>query len=112
MLTSPDTVHCDGSRRDVMAIMVSQVVTRTCIGCRQRAPIAELVRVAVVIDNESTRPRRVVPDAARKLPGRGAWLHPERACLVQAERRRAFGRALRESGQLDIELVRDYYQGR
>jgi predicted RNA-binding protein YlxR (DUF448 family) len=43
----------------------------------------------------------VVPDPARKLPGRGASLHPDPACLALAERRRVFGRALRVSGVLD-----------
>ena len=31
----------------------------------------------------------------RSLPGRGAWLHPDPACLGAAVRRRAFTRALR-----------------
>jgi len=43
----------------------------------------------------------VVPDPARRQPGRGAHLHPDPACLVLAERRRAFGRALRLAGVLD-----------
>lgn len=37
----------------------------------------------------------VVPDPRRRLPGRGAWLHPDSACLDLAVRRRAFRRALR-----------------
>jgi predicted RNA-binding protein YlxR (DUF448 family) len=43
----------------------------------------------------------VVPDPARRWPGRGAHLHPDPACLALAERRRAFGRALRIAGVLD-----------
>lgn len=31
----------------------------------------------------------------RSLPGRGAWLHPDPACLETAVKRRAFSRALR-----------------
>jgi len=31
----------------------------------------------------------------RTLPGRGAWLCPDTACLLAARRRRAFERALR-----------------
>jgi predicted RNA-binding protein YlxR (DUF448 family) len=31
----------------------------------------------------------------RSRPGRGAWLHPDPACLAEAVRRRAFTRALR-----------------
>ncbi|WP_433216447.1 YlxR family protein [Dactylosporangium sp. CS-047395] len=42
-----------------------------------------------------------VPDPARRRPGRGAHLHPDPACLALAERRRAFGRALRVTGVFD-----------
>jgi predicted RNA-binding protein YlxR (DUF448 family) len=37
----------------------------------------------------------IVPDAAARLPGRGAYLHPSLECLERAQRRRAFSRALR-----------------
>jgi hypothetical protein len=40
-------------------------------------------------------------DTAGILPGRGAWLHPDRQCLSAAIRRRAFGRALRITGLPD-----------
>jgi len=48
----------------------------------------------------------VTPDPRRRLPGRGAWLHPDPGCLDTAERRRAFGRALRVSEHLDTSRVR------
>lgn len=44
---------------------------------------------------------RLVPDPARRLSGRGAHLHRDPACLALAQRRRAFGRALRLSGVPD-----------
>ena len=50
----------------------------------------------------------VVPDPRRRLPGRGAWLHPDEGCLLAAERRRAFGRALRVSEPLDTSRVRGH----
>jgi predicted RNA-binding protein YlxR (DUF448 family) len=40
------------------------------------------------------------------MPGRGAWLHPDLDCLQLAERRRAFGRALRSSGTLETDALR------
>ena len=61
---------------------------RTCVGCRGRESRSVLVRV-VVVDG------RVTVDETASLPGRGAWLHPQDACLDQAVRRRAFARALR-----------------
>jgi uncharacterized protein len=37
----------------------------------------------------------VVPDPRRRAAGRGAWVHPDPACVEQAIKRRAFVRALR-----------------
>jgi hypothetical protein len=82
---------------------------RTCVGCRKRAAATELLRVVV----DDTRGghgdvRVVIPDPARRLPGRGASLHLDPACFALAERRRAFGRALRVAGVLDTGPVREY----
>jgi predicted RNA-binding protein YlxR (DUF448 family) len=43
------------------------------------------------------RDGRVVVDTAARLPGRGAWVHPVSGCIENAIRRKAFGRALRET---------------
>ncbi|WP_042215443.1 YlxR family protein [Demequina mangrovi] len=67
---------------------------RTCVGCRGRASRSVLVRV-VQVDG------RAVVDEHRRMPGRGAWLHPDPACLAQALKRRALPRALRVS-ELDV----------
>jgi predicted RNA-binding protein YlxR (DUF448 family) len=51
----------------------------------------------------------LVPDPARRLPGRGASLHLDPDCLALAERRRAFGRALPTGGvSLDSARLREY----
>jgi len=73
---------------------------RTCVGCRTRARAADLLRVVA-------RDGALVPDPLRRLPGRGAHLHRDPACLELAERRRAFPRALRVPGPLDATAVRD-----
>ncbi|HSK60731.1 MAG TPA: YlxR family protein [Actinomycetospora sp.] len=72
---------------------------RTCIGCRSRASASELLRV-VAVDGV------VDPDPRRRLPGRGAWVHPDADCLHRAERRSAFPRALRVPGPLDTGALR------
>jgi predicted RNA-binding protein YlxR (DUF448 family) len=54
----------------------------------------------------------LVPDPVRRRPGRGASLHPDPACLALAVRRRAFGRALRTSGVVEVEALRQYIAGR
>ncbi len=64
------------------------VPVRTCVGCRKRAPADELLRVVA-------RSGALVPDPRRRLPGRGASVHPTPECLHAAVRRRAFPRALR-----------------
>ena len=75
---------------------------RTCLGCRQRAPRTSLVRLVA-------RDGRVVVDTATRLPGRGAWIHPDPGCVETAIRRNALGRALRTSGLLDsTELTNTY----
>ncbi|HYS40877.1 MAG TPA: YlxR family protein [Pseudonocardiaceae bacterium] len=86
-------------RRQPVPVRLGPV--RTCVGCRAATLSTELLRV-VVVDGA------VVPDPGRRLPGRGAWLHARSECLRAAERRRAFPRALRAQGPLDIEAVRDH----
>jgi predicted RNA-binding protein YlxR (DUF448 family) len=101
---------------------------RTCIGCRQRAAAAELLRVVVAPDaigKAAPRPADereeitpggsaalpVVPDPRHRAPGRGAWLHCDPDCVELAERRRAFARALRVPAVLDPSPVREYVAG-
>ncbi|MFI9510143.1 YlxR family protein [Nocardia sp. NPDC052566] len=87
---------------------------RTCIGCRKRELAADLLRiVAQERETDEGAPIvAIVPDPRRRLPGRGAWLHPVVACLSTAERRRAIGRALRVSGHLDISALERYLENR
>lgn len=75
------------------------VPLRTCVGCRRRAPASELLRVVA-------RDGALAPDPRRLLPGRGAHVHPDPRCLELAVRRRAFPRALRVSGPLDVTELR------
>ncbi len=81
----------------------SGLPVRTCIGCRERALATDLLRV--VAQQREADGYVLVLDPKRRLPGRGAWLHPDGTCLTKAERRRAFGRALRVSGQLDLSAL-------
>jgi predicted RNA-binding protein YlxR (DUF448 family) len=81
---------------------VSPQPERTCIGCGRKAGQADLVRLALVEG-------RVAVDRVRR-GGRGAWIHPDEACLEKAVRRKAFGRAFRgqvaaEPGALRAQLT-------
>ncbi|PZS27800.1 MAG: DUF448 domain-containing protein [Pseudonocardiales bacterium] len=80
-------------------------VVRTCVGCRERAVAAEMLRVVVV---SGAGGLTVVPDSPRRLPGRGASLHLDAGCLALAERRRAFLRAFRVRGPLDLTVLREH----
>ncbi|MEU0096424.1 YlxR family protein [Kribbella sp. NPDC006257] len=77
-----------------------KIQKRTCIGCRKRDSPTRLLRMTV---SEGF----VLPDAARRAPGRGAHLHPVVGCLDLAERRKAFPRAFKVAGPLDVSLVRE-----
>ena len=76
---------------------------RTCVGCRARDRKPSLLRV-VVVDGA------LAVDPAGRLPGRGAHVHPDQACVDLADKRRAFPRALRVAGPLDVEPVRAHLQ--
>jgi predicted RNA-binding protein YlxR (DUF448 family) len=71
---------------------------RSCVGCRGRAPKAELLRVA-----GTSVGARV--DPAGTAPGRGAYIHRDPACVTAALRKGALARALRR-GLAQEELAR------
>ncbi len=75
---------------------------RMCIGCRERSEPGHLLRVVAQAGS-------VIPDPTGHLPGRGAWLHV--GCLGEAEKRRAFGRALRIPGLVDVKPLHDWVAG-
>ncbi|WGD37992.1 YlxR family protein [Lysinibacter sp. HNR] len=80
------------------------VPVRTCIGCRARSETNVLLRI-VSVDNT------LVVDEDAVLQGRGAWIHPTNACFSMAVRRKAFGRALRQSGTLDTQPLENRLNG-
>lgn len=74
---------------------------RTCVGCRRVVSQATLLRVVL---SDGT----VVVDEERRRPGRGAWVHRERACVQNAARgglQRSFRRAVEPSGLLAFALA-------
>lgn len=74
------------------------IPARTCLGCRRRDELSALLRMV-------ERDGVVIPDPKATLPGRGAWVHRNRECVESAVRRRAFGRAFRTTGSLDVDAV-------
>jgi predicted RNA-binding protein YlxR (DUF448 family) len=61
---------------------------RTCVACREEAGKGRLIRLVRSPDGG------VVVDATGRMPGRGAYLHPDPACIEIARKRRSLDRAL------------------
>jgi uncharacterized protein len=70
-------------------VPVARAPMRTCVGCKERAEKGRLVRL-VVAEGEGVR-----VDGTGSAPGRGAYVHRERACVEAAIARGALSRALR-----------------
>ena len=72
---------------------------RTCIVSRERREAADLIRF--VRDPQNS----VVPDLARKLPGRGAHVSFNRTAVEEAVKRRLFKRAFRSEVETPADLA-------
>jgi len=64
-----------------------KIPMRQCLGCREHKPKKELIRVVRSPEGE------VSLDFKGKLPGRGAYVCPQAACLAKARKSRALERA-------------------
>jgi uncharacterized protein len=72
---------------------------RRCIVSGKTDSGANLVRFALGPDSV------VTPDVAAKLPGRGAWVHADRASVEQAARKGAFARAFKTQVSVPDDLA-------
>lgn len=73
---------------------------RRSLGSGQRLDAERLIRF--VADPAG----RLVPDPARRLPGRGLWIEPEAAAIAAAQAKRLFGRAARRPVSAPDNLAR------
>lgn len=72
---------------------------RTCISTGVEGAPETMIRFVVGPDGE------VVPDLARRLPGRGMWVKAERAALERAVDKKLFSRAARAPVKASADLV-------
>lgn len=72
---------------------------RRCLVTGERRPREELIRFVVGPD------RKIVPDLAEKLPGRGMWLSADAETIKTAVSRKAFARAARGQVVAEEDLV-------
>ena len=68
--------------------MQKKIPQRQCMGCRERKPKREMIRVVRCTDGE------VRLDFGGKLNGRGAYVCPDGECLKKALRSKALDRSL------------------
>ncbi|MBI4518851.1 MAG: YlxR family protein [Deltaproteobacteria bacterium] len=71
--------------------MSKSLQLRTCLGCGQRAPQPELVRLAAMPDGA------IAADWRHRQPGRGGYLHQERSCWERFAARKGPVRSLQRS---------------
>lgn len=93
-------------------VVLAHVPTRTCVGCRARSSRTALIRLACDTDQNDTvqndtGQRTVVVDRFRRLPGRGAWVHPDEACIRSALSPGRLHRALRGPVSVGGDILRE-----
>ena len=69
--------------------MGKKIPLRQCVGCREMKSKRELIRVIKTPEDQ------VVLDANGKKNGRGAYLCPDRDCLMKARRSKGLERSLK-----------------
>ena len=68
--------------------MQKKIPQRQCMGCRERKPKREMIRVVRGTDGNVTL------DFGGKMNGRGAYICPKADCLKKAQRSKALDRSL------------------
>ncbi len=71
---------------------------RLCAVSRVQKPPEELIRFVAGPDG------KIVPDLARRLPGRGVWVDATREAVAEAVRRKAFAKSLKQNVSVPADL--------
>ena len=79
--------------------MPKKIPMRQCLGCREMKPKGELIRVVRSPEGE------ISLDFRGKLPGRGAYVCPDPACLKRAIKSKALERAF------ETQIPQEIYDG-
>lgn len=78
--------------------MQKKIPQRQCMGCRERKPKRELIRVVRCTDGE------VRLDFGGKMNGRGAYICPNLECLKKVQKSKALDRSL------EVTIPEEVYQ--
>ena len=76
--------------------MQKKIPQRQCMGCRERKPKREMLRVVRGTDGT------VSLDFSGKVNGRGAYVCPDTECLKKAQKSRALERCLETAVPQDV----------
>jgi predicted RNA-binding protein YlxR (DUF448 family) len=83
---------------DLAAPEVAPGPQRKCIATGEQLPPERMIRFVIGTDGD------VVPDLARRLPGRGMWLRAERALVEKAVAKNLFAKAARAAVRAPADL--------
>jgi len=72
---------------------------RQCVATRAERPPEELIRFVASPDGI------IVPDLARRLPGRGVWVSAEKSAISSATKTKAFARSLKRPVEAPADLA-------
>jgi hypothetical protein len=87
-----DTTHSEGPAEALGPV-------RLCAVSRTEKPTEELIRFVLAPDGT------IVPDLARRLPGRGVWVEARRGAVATAARRNVFARNLKRPVSVPADLA-------
>ena len=76
--------------------MQKKIPQRQCMGCRERKPKRELIRIVRCTDGE------VRLDFGGKMNGRGAYICPNAECLKKVRKSKALDRSLEVTIQEEV----------
>ena len=87
---------------------VRKMPMRMCVGCHEMKPKRELLRVVKPKEGE------IVFDPVGKMPGRGAYVCPDKECITKAVKEKRLERALERPIGEDVlkQLLEDFEHGR
>ncbi|WP_245566164.1 RNA-binding protein [Stappia stellulata] len=69
----------------------NEPLERCCALTREVRPVSQLIRFVAGPDGT------VVADLRRRLPGRGVWITATRACVAEAQKKKAFARGFKDA---------------
>ena len=84
-------------RRLYMPQKIKKIPARKCMGCNEKKPKKELIRLVRTPDGE------ILLDDKGKISGRGVYICPSKDCFIKAKKAKRFERSL------EVEIPEELY---